>query len=418
MKRTEPPRNAGRSSEVSQLRLGGLVLLFAALVACSGAATPGEVNTGQTAAATSSPEAAARTQPGQPTPSPREIRGLFTDPRPSSAALHRHLGPRPAETFSVRNQPDVVLYDIERRTETDLGPGRLPVFTADGKYLVWASQAGSAQAFEVEGGVQLDLGIRGLPRALTGDRVWVQADDENYEVAIGTGIRRALPAAPAEGVRPRPQDAGRWRLVRVYPPPPDAREPLFNLVDGSGVLGAARFEARSAVLTPDGRLFLATPPVQLDDQAGVIRGLVGWSNVFEVNPETLTASFIASARISQALFPFAANERYVAWTEDFCNIASFESLGRVSSFPDSNGRTRIYDRQSGTLTELDQGLLVDGLTPRGELAIGAFGADALLDLETFAYTVVFPSEDRVWSPDYRYAAVGAAGGHGGYCGAE
>ncbi len=55
-----------------------------------------------------------------------------------------------------------------------------------------------------------------------------------------------------------------------------------------------------------------------------------------------------------------------------------------------------------------------------------FGASALIDPETLEYVAVIPdldptsnapnmsiADDVRWSPDYRYAAHGVAGGHGG-----
>ena len=162
------------------------------------------------------------------------------------------------------------------------------------------------------------------------------------------------------------------------------------------------------MLAPDGALFIATEPYDLQPQDGIIRGQWGTSNVFEVNPQTGVASLIASVRASVANFPVAANTRYVAWTEDYCNVTGTPPL--------SNGRTRIYDRRTKTLTEFDQGFFVAGLTPDDQLAVGSFGADALIDIETLRYTVVFPERDRMWSDSYRYAAVGITGGHGGNCG--
>jgi hypothetical protein len=130
------------------------------------------------------------------------------------------------------------------------------------------------------------------------------------------------------------------------------------------------------------------------------------SNIFEVDPQTGDATFIASFSTSMPNSPFAASERYIVWTENYCNI---------NPSHESDGRTRIYDRTTGILTELDAGLFVTDITPNGELADGTFGADALIDIESLTYTAKFPTNDRVWSPDYRYAAVGQTVGHGGLC---
>ena len=56
-------------------------------------------------------------------------------------------------------------------------------------------------------------------------------------------------------------------------------------------------------------------------------------------------------------------------------------------------------------------------TPSNQLAVGQFGAEALVNPESLAYTLVLPFEhgDVRWSRDYRYAVAGGYGGHGGYC---
>ena len=100
-------------------------------------------------------------------------------------------------------------------------------------------------------------------------------------------------------------------------------------------------------------------------------------------------------------WPLVADSSRVAWTESYCGQPP--------------GRTRILDRESAQLTELN---LSAWLTLRnGQLGFGEFGATAVFDPEALEYTAVLPDVvDVSWSADMRWAAVGAAFGHGGLCG--
>jgi hypothetical protein len=125
------------------------------------------------------------------------------------------------------------------------------------------------------------------------------------------------------------------------------------------------------------------------------------TNIFLVHIPTGQAVFVATARAYPPNWPMIADERYVMWTEDYC--------------PRLEGKTRIFDRRTGRITETDATLWLDGFTPDGLIASGPFGADELIDPETLQYTAVIPPSEAVWSPDYRYASVGQVGGHGGLC---
>lgn len=181
----------------------------------------------------------------------------------------------------------------------------------------------------------------------------------------------------------------------------------YRLVDASGRLPPLEFDAFRAQLAPDGALFILTPPVDLRAQDGPYLGQWGMSNVFQVDPTSGAATWIASAATSVPNSPFSVSERYVVWTENYCRANPTSH--------DVDGRTRVYDRLITTITELDQGLFVSGITPAGELAAGVFGADVLIEIPSLAYRVRFPDSDRVWSSDYRYAVVGMTSGHGGPC---
>src|SRR5690606_11030368 len=76
----------------------------------------------------------------------------------------------------------------------------------------------------------------------------------------------------------------------------------------------------------------------------------GTTNIFLVDISTGQAEFVATAAYSQHPFiwpqnwPLIANQDYVIWTEAFC------------AFPP--GKTRIYERASREITELEESLWV------------------------------------------------------------
>jgi len=242
---------------------------------------------------------------------------------------------------------------------------------------------------------------------LPGGSVWEIVDS-------ATGERTPAVERP-EGVYVESpfREAGGFRLENVLGPPEDPypyEYPALRVIDLSGNLAPLEFEALNAQLMPDGTLVVLTPPVDLLLDAGLaVVGQTGSSNVFEVDPETGVATFVATARMSPPGYPLAVDDRYIVWTENYCHINA--------NSEESDGRTRIYDRRTGTLTELDQGLWVIGVTPANELAVGQYGPYGpyeIIDLESLSYRVKFPAQRMAWSPDYGHAAVGVTpgGGHG------
>jgi hypothetical protein len=133
----------------------------------------------------------------------------------------------------------------------------------------------------------------------------------------------------------------------------------------------------------------------------------GLTNIYIVNLESGAASFVATASYNASgrawplNWPLAADASTVTWTESYC--------GQPAGF------TRIFDRESVELTQLNVSAWVS--LRNGLLGFGEFGATAVLDPDTMQYTAVLPQlTDVSWSLDMRWAAVGAAFGHGGLCG--
>ena len=67
----------------------------------------------------------------------------------------------------------------------------------------------------------------------------------------------------------------------------------------------------------------------------------GTTNLYLVDFAQATTRFVATARynvLNDVNWPLAADANYVVWTDNFC--------------VPSRGKTRIYDRKAGTITEL------------------------------------------------------------------
>lgn len=341
-----------------------------------------------------------------------DIEGWFTEERPSPPSEVRAVQPAPPSPFEPydRESREVVLYDTLTMTERNLGEGGMPRFSPDGSMLAWV--AGS-EPYEVGELRLLDLG--------TGDERWLGrarairwVDDETivaYEVGnelvlvdVATGEHE--PTEPTiVNLNPvqRPIEEAGYRLEELVRFEDFWRRTyqLTNLATGD----TREFDAYRAVLAPDGALVLATvsePSTRIEPAEGPHGWWSHTSNIFEVDPDTGEATFIATAYPSYPNSPFDASEEHVMWTDRACNI-------------DGDAVTRLYDRETGALFDLDERLWAE-FTPDGLIARGSFGAERLVDPETLEYVVVLPFvADNFWTPDYRYSAVGFELGHGGVC---
>lgn len=124
------------------------------------------------------------------------------------------------------------------------------------------------------------------------------------------------------------------------------------------------------------------------------------TNIFLVDIKTMTATFVATAGIYMQ-FPLVADDNYIVWTDNYCD----------------GGHTRIFDRKSKKITEVEASLAPVAMA-NGLILEGAFGGRALIDPATLQYRAALPPGvgDTSWSADYRYASLGQVGGHGGLCG--
>ncbi|HXK33400.1 MAG TPA: hypothetical protein VNM91_05210 [Dehalococcoidia bacterium] len=339
------------------------------------------------------------------------VTGLFDDPRETAVAHTRALTDAPdLRTFTPWDRQSSMLYDTATGEEVNLGPGRYGVFSPDSRLVAWIADDGSG-SFTGEGWV-MDLETRER-QSLGEARVLRFMEDGRLAIGVGASDAEALDLAT--GVREPVNAAGAFN-----PPFPRTTPDGYELIEAVSQDDDGRYRgtwtlrdpARGAVLlrfdafraTPAGRgwLAVATSPRIDAPQQGQLQDR-GTVNVFLVEIATGRAQFIATSAWSYANWPLVANERYVAWTDDYCG------------FPE-NGPTRIYDRTTGEITELDASLWLEALTDDGTLAVGDFGANALIDIATLQYTVrLVDVGDNAWSPDYRWASAGQNDGHGGLC---
>ena len=181
------------------------------------------------------------------------------------------------------------------------------------------------------------------------------------------------------------------QVERGTPPYPFLRN-AFEVVDPADGRVLLTFEAYMAKPAGPGEIVVATTP---ENES---------TNIFIVSLATGQATFIATSWYTAPNWPLAANRDLVVWTEDYCGAPP--------------GRTRVFDRRTDTLTELDRTDWVE-LTPGGLIGDSrhGFGARALIDPRTWSYVITLPDgTDVVWSPDYRYASRGLILGHGRLCG--
>jgi hypothetical protein len=338
------------------------------------------------------------------------VTDLFTEPRLREADEVRSPGPARL-TFNPWDGESTVLYDVTTGEELNLGQGTFGRFSDDGAWMAWT--AGPPYDFEQHEAWVINLETRERRRLSSGNFLHfvdantaaVQSEIEQFEVVdLQTGERTVVDnPPPAE--QPPEGDIEPYELRRLAEDqtPPYIRN-VYSVIDRASGDVLFAIDALSVDYAAPGELIVATVPEG------------DWSNIFVVQVATAQATFVASARLhyekGQAS-PLTANGKHVLWTDDAC------------AYPDP-GNTRVFNRETGRLTEIDQSLWA-WLTDDGLIAAGAFGPNQLIDPGSFERVVVVPDvapdatpeessgPDVGWSLDHRYFSRGFAGGHGGYC---
>ncbi len=296
-----------------------------------------------------------------------------------------------------------MVYDIQTRTGIDLGTGSLGRFSPDSTRMAWialpADPYGDGEAWMIDLRTmeKRDLGPGRLAGFVDNDRAGVTRPSSNTTdvIDLATGARTsidAIPFFPDPGYVTTPDG---YNLRREGTDPFSSNR--FFLTDPRTGVELLQFDASQAMPAGKGSLAVATVPVPAGEPN--LQGFRhGTTNVFLVDIATGKATFVATG-VAFMQFALAANDEYVLWTDNYCE----------------NGKSRLYDRTTGAITEIEA-TLWPAFTPGGLIIDGAFGGSALIDPKTLRYVATIPSgTDASWSPDYRYASRGISGGHGGVC---
>ncbi len=408
---------------------------------CSGASKPKSVTptpTGRasavaTATTTAIPEAPSPTAAAAATSTPGaprvQVTGLFSGAPPAGSqplATTRTLGPRPASPFAAWDGTRAVIYDTKTSAEIDLGPATGVVFSPDSTVAGWIPASGPGGPGPA---TVLDL-------ATGARRTYGEASNmafpDNRRLAIYDSQSSAWRAIDLDSGQPSADQSlfpdHIWQLHRApnglaaagyyFQVTRDestllnrggAGKSHFRMIELASGATALEFDAVFAGPAGPGEIVLGTP---LDSVM---------TNIFVVNIQTGRAEFIARARYGRGPnWPLSATDRYVMWAENFCWMEGVDP---------PRGQMQLYDRATKTLTDIADGVPPESLEheslrygkvkPGGLIALGSFGARALVDPATLSYTAVLPGSAWPsfvsWSPDYRYAAYAPGGGHGGLC---
>lgn len=370
-------------------------------------ATSTPVPTSTATPATNAPPTATGTAEAAPT-----VEGVFTEPRETQVARVIDIG-EPESPFPDVEWPgqgsSTLIFDFETGEVYDGGPGSFAIFTADSRYALWTSGGwfqGTVMIRDLETGEERELaqnaGVFAYRAPPDADQFVIQRGNERSFVDLETGELRPVTGDPPGW--PPPFPGGEYWEAEAT----DEHIPLGNyavsvshyrLMEADG--SPTSLEFRATTIRPAGGtdFVLAAPPH--------VNGEERTTNLFLVDIEERIAEFIATSQLLLQI-PMAANERYVAWNELYCNYES-----------DQTRSILVYDRGTGAVTELDSRLTVVDLRDHYlGLSRGGFGVDAWLNLETMEWGQALRGDTIhvQWSPDRRYASVGQFGGHGGLCG--
>ena len=392
-----------------------------ALTACGGSdakeSTPTQARAGDdtATASTAAPTSAAPTNTA-PAALPRPVTGLFEEPR-AAGTVTQLVAPAPSGPtfpFAPVVRGNMVLFDIAAKKATDFGPGTLPSFSPDGTKLAWVSATGNdpsrgdIKVMDFADGVAKTVGEGRGARFLDLTHVtyFLGGSNDKVSLDLATGAIVTVDGR-ADDVRYFERvDAARsttpdgFRITRSDDPKGTAlprggaTSSIIRVTETRSSATVLQFQAFAAI--PAGRGFIAV--------ATAVRGET--VNIFLVEIATGKAEFIATTRFSAPNFPFVADDARVVWADSFCGVQA--------------ARLFIFERQAARrLLEVDT--RGDGywptLMPSGQIGLGEFGPKVIVDPATFATIVRLPdvAGDIQWSPDYRFAASGFTGGHGGLC---
>lgn len=392
--------------------LGG-VLAASVLVACTSddPDEPQSVGGTQEVAATPSSTAIPATATSTPIPGLTPAAGatpanlvLDAAPRATPVVTQKQLAPFTPSTLALPDRMDTVLYDVAANTATNFGPGTQGQFSPDGKKMVYSTQAlnnpTEVYLYDVATRERRALALGRDPRFMGNDRVvFVTGASARTVIDLKTFQQAPLPVGTVFPDFTVTELNGGTYQVRTLSPNPLAFSDRLSFAVEEVATSRVVLQLEAARVAAAGvDELLVAAPVQS-----------GMTNLFIIDVKTGAQTYISTARWQPANWPLVATADLVAWTEAYCDFAN-------------PGKTRIYDRRTKTITELDRTFWVT-LAPDGKLGVGEFGAKSLIDLATLRATFVLPGtelydrgRDASWSRDYKFASTGFTGGHGGNCG--
>lgn len=398
------------------LRLSVIGLAMIALASCGDDEKP--VPVAAPTDPTAKASATATVAPSQATPTvsmgPRGLTGVFDEPRETVPTRKVTPPAAPASPFTAWDGKSAVIYDVVASTEINLGMGSLPSFSPDGTRALWIAGEmgdgrldGEIRLIELATGMVKSLGPgrAGYPRFLDDNTVAYGLPGTSNRVVsvdLRSGIQTDISGSDVDArfferlnaERLTTPDGYRvnWEDDPSAPPMPRGGRSWVKVrvTDTHSGAVALAFQAFAAAPAGTGHVVVASRP------SGQT------VNLFLVAIATGQAQFLATTQWSSPNFPLVADDKRVAWVDDYCG--------------DPPGNLLVHERATGQLTELMGIRSYVRLTPSGQFALGEFGGRALLDPVTFATAVTLPKGSDVnWSDDYRYAAHGVTGGHGGLC---
>jgi hypothetical protein len=381
-----------------------------------------------------------------------DVTGTFLEPGLTVVTEMATLGVPTPPVFDAWDRQTVVLYDLQNGTATNYGPGFFAGFSSDGAVFGY-NNAGVLTVVDIASGNQQTFPAQGGLASMVGEHYAVLPAGPGTLLDFETGVQTPVASVDDPELRYlaeqrlRPvgsmlMDGGLVLRHTDWPNAPCADDAskqgarcqaeLFEqwaVTDPATGDDVLTFRAIAAAPAGPGTIVIATSPQCATSSGGTawceevlaaIRQSTpptsttpqygeGTTNLFLVDIETGEATFVATAtynphaQIWPMNWPLIADEDYVIWTESFCG--------------QPQGKTRIFERSSREITELDVSPFVkwqgDGV------GIGEFGSTAVFDPATLDYVAVAPGGigvDFRWSPDLRYVGVGAVLGHGGLCG--
>lgn len=301
-----------------------------------------------------------------------------------------------------------MVYDTLTGVATNLGSGTVGRFSPDGTKMVWIARAddtlttGEAWMITLATGERRMLGEGRLVGFVDDQHVGVTNQNSTEVIDLVTDDRETVDGIPYNPDFSMQTTPDGYVLREELLSDTDDRLKRWSLTDPASGRLLLAFDAYRVEPAGRGALAVATEPslVGEPNDRGYRKGTV---NVFLLDITSGAATFIATSPWAYANWPIAGNDRYIAWTDGYCDF-------------EVPGSTRIYDRTTGQMSQFSERLWVTAITPDDVLVAGAFGPKELIDIKTRAFRFSLDGAgDTQSTSDYRYISAGQFGGHGGLC---